>query len=306
MSEMEKKYLDILAKVLKEGKPHSDRTGTGTIRLFSHAETYDLTTGKFPLITTKKMNLRLVAEELIWMLAGSTDEKGLAEKKVNIWAGNASKEECAKFGRAEGDLGPIYGHQWRNYGASMKTQADQADSYSAEKLRWVNRAYNNDGHDQIKSLVEGIQKNPDSRRLIVNAWNPAEANLVNPPPCHSFFHVQIESGKVNLLLYQRSSDLFLGVPFNLAFYSLLTQLLAMVTNLEVGTFSHHMGDLHIYKDHIEQCNEQISREPFESPVIKINERLRGKGLQGLMDFRFEDVELIDYKSHASIKGKMSV
>jgi thymidylate synthase len=301
-----KKYLDIAAKILKEGTKHEDRTGTGTIRIFGNSTEYNLSEG-FPLVTTKKVAFRLIIEELIWFISGSTNEKKLAEKNVKIWSGNASQEECAKFGREAGDLGPgIYGATWRNYGATKREVALKDDYWSEVNQRWVNRANNDDGVDQLKELVDGIVKTPNSRRLIVVAFDPLTAKTTNPPPCHSFFHVQVNNGKINLALTQRSGDIFLGIPYNIAQMALLIHLLAMVTNNEPGAFVHQINDAHIYLNHMDQMKEQITRTPFPLPQIKINPRLKGMGMAGLLDFKASDIELIGYQHHAEIKGKMSV
>lgn len=312
---MEKNYLAELERILNQGTEHDDRTGTGTIRVFGSMIRYDLSNNKIPLLTTKKMAIRVFCEELIWMLSGSTDNSVLQSKKVHIWDGNSSKSECAKFGREENDLGPIYGHQWRNYGAKRKDleqvrletiQGGCKDYYSEQNKRYVNKAYLDNGFDQIKNLIEMIQNQPNSRRIIVNAFHPTDALITNPPPCHSFFQVQVSNNKLNLLLLQRSGDFFLGVPANIFSYSLLTHLLAKVCGLEAGEFVHQVVDAHIYKDHIDQCQEQISRIPFDTPKIKINDRLANKGFLGLLDFKYEDIEIIGYQSHPAIKGKMSV
>lgn len=303
---MEKEYIKLLKHVLTHGKKHNDRTNTGTLRVFGVMTKYDLSKG-FPLLTTKKMNLRLIAEELIWMLSGSTNNHDLQKKNVHIWDGNSSFEECLKFNREEGDLGPIYGHQWRNFNASRKKEPLENDYYSANNLRYVNKAFNDDGIDQIKNIIEQIKNNPNSRRIIVNSWNPSEVNEVNPPPCHSFFQIMIEDNKINLALTQRSCDLFLGCPFNIAFYSLIIHLLAKVCNLEVGTFTHFIGDAHIYLDHIKQCEEQVNRTIYKTPQITISDKLKGQGLIGLLDFNFKDhIQLHNYSSHPALKGKMSV
>ena len=188
----------------------------------------------------------------------------------------------------------------------MKRLSVYQDHYSQESKRWVNKEYLDDGHDQIKELVETILKNPDSRRIIVCGWNATEKSLVNPPPCHHTFQVSVMDGTLHLLLMQRSGDLFLGVPTNIMFYSLLMHVLAKVCNLKVGVFSHMIADAHIYLDHIDQMNEQINREPFELPTIQIHDRLSGTGFDGLMDFKYEDIILSNYKSHPPLKGKMSV
>lgn len=310
----DKVYLDIAKDILENGLLHKDRTGTGTKRIFGVLSKYDLNEG-FPMLTTRKLSLRIAAEELRWMLAGSTNVADLQEKNIKIWDGNGSAEECAKFGRIPGDLGPIYGHQWRNFNATkrpaleidiMKTRDMYKDNYSQDNKRWVNKEYWDDGHDQIKELIETIQKNPDSRRMIVCGWNAMEKALVNPPPCHHTFQVSVMDGTLHLLLMQRSGDLFLGIPTNIMFYSLLMHVLAKVSNLKVGVFSHMIADAHIYLDHIEQMTEQVSRKPYELPTISINDRLAGKGFDGLMDFKYEDVVLTGYVSHPPLKGKMSV
>jgi len=299
-------YLRLLKRILKEGASSGDRTGTGTYKVFGHQNVLDVSTDKLPLLTTKKTNFRFIAEELVWFLQGSTNVKHLQEKNVPIWNGNGSAEECAKFGREEGDMGPIYGHQWRNFGATLRVEALKEDMWSEEHLRWVNRSYNDDGLDQIKKLVEEIQSNPNSRRHIVCAWHPKESGIVNPPPCHSLFQVQVDNGVINLLLWQRSSDVFLAKNYNEIGYILLLKLLAMVTNLKAGKFIHQIGDAHLYSDHIEQAKLQITRTPMEYPTLKINERLRGTGFEGLVSIKYEDFELKDYKAHKHIKAKMSV
>lgn len=313
-NKVDKTYLEIAKTILETGSVHSDRTGTGTKRIFGVLSKYDLEEG-FPILTTRKLSLRIAAEELRWMLSGSTNVEHLQEKNIKIWDGNGSAEECKKFGRIPGDLGPIYGHQWRNFNSSKRSPEEIAnmkrldiykDHFSEDNKRWVNKEYLDDGHDQIKELIETIQKNPDSRRMLVCGWNAIEKSLVNPPPCHHTFQVSVMDGKIHLLLMQRSGDLFLGIPTNIMFYSLLMHVLATVCDLKVGTFSHMIADAHIYMDHLDQMKEQITREPFPLPQISINSRLAGKGFDGLMDFKFEDITLTGYQSHAPLKGKMSV
>lgn len=299
-------YLEIIKKVLNEGSEHDDRTGTGTYRVFGANASYDLSQGNLPVVTARKMAPRLAIEELIWMKSGSTNNKLLQDKNVHIWDGNSSKEECAKFGREENDLGPIYGHQMRNYNASKREVPLKEDYWSETNKRWVNRAYNDDGFDQIKNMFDLIKKSPGSRRIIVNSFHPVEATQVNPPPCHSLFMVEVIEGKINLLLLQRSGDLFLGVGMNILYYSILTCLIAKLTGYEAGQFVHQIVDAHIYKDHLDQCKELISREPYDSPQIKINDRLSGKGLDGLLDLKVSDIEILNYKFHPPLKGKMSV
>lgn len=302
----EQQYLNILNKILKEGKFHKDRTGTGTYRIWGSQMFYSLENNKIPILTTKKVVPRLIIEELLWFLSGSTDVKKLQDKNVKIWNGNGSKEECAKFNREEGDLGPIYGHQWRNFGASSKEKPLDKDYWSENNLRWVNRAYNDDGEDQLKYIIDTINNNPDSRRILLSGWHPKEQSKVNPPPCHTFYQFQVEEGKLNGSLYMRSSDTFLGLNFNLSSLAIWTCLLAKVTNLEPGNIFITTGDTHLYSDHVDQAKLQISREPYPFPSLHINDRLKGRGLEGILDAKLEDFEIRDYKSHGSIKAKMSV
>lgn len=303
---MEKQYLDALKNILDNGTVHNDRTGTGTIRLFSQVFRFDLSKGEFPIFTTRKLSLRLTLEELFWMLSGSTNNEVLKNKNVNIWTANSTKEECEKFKRKENDLGPIYGHQWRNFNASLRDTPLDNDYWSERNKRWVNRSYNDDGFDQIKNIVNQIETNPNSRRIIVNSFHPIESSLVNPPPCHSFFQIQVNSNKINLYLLQRSGDFFLGVPQNIQFYSLLTILLAKITGYSPGEFVHNIVDSHIYTNHIDQCKELIKRDPFPLPKLEINNRLNRSGFNGLLDLNINDFNLINYKSHPALKGKMSV
>ena len=302
----EYQYLDLLNKILKQGTPHSDRTGTGTIRLWGERLEFDLSNGKIPLYTTKKVSSRLIIEELMWFLKGATDVKKLQEKNVKIWNGNGSKEECEKLGRAEGDLGPIYGHQWRNFGATKKDEPLKEDYWSDQNKRWVNRAYNDDGKDQIKYIIDTINNNPDSRRILFSGWNPQEADKVNPPPCHTFYLFQVEGDKLNSMLVNRSSDKLLGSPYNIASLAILTHLIAHVTNLKANKIVFNTADTHLYKDHLEQAQLQIKRTPFPFPTFEINKKLKGKGFNALVDAKVDDFKILNYKSHASIKAKMSV
>lgn len=302
----EKQYLKILEDLVNLGVKSGDRTGTGTYKLWGQSMEFSLENNTLPMLTTKKVPFRLIVEELIWFLQGSTDVKKLQEKNVKIWDGNGSKEECAKFGREEGDLGPIYGHQWRNFNATKREIKLDKDYYSEENQRWVNRAYNDDGVDQIKYVLDQIKNNPDSRRIIFSGWHAQEALLVNPPPCHTFYQFQVSEGKLNSLLTQRSGDFFLGVAFNLTSLSLLTHLFAKLTGLKAGKVCHFIGDCHLYSDHVEQAKEQLKREPFAFPQVEVSERLLNKGLEGLKDLDLKDFSLKNYKSHKSIKAKMSV
>ncbi|HTJ81878.1 MAG TPA: thymidylate synthase, partial [Polyangiaceae bacterium] len=221
-------YLDLLQRILDEGVPREDRTGTGTLSVFGHQMRFDLGAG-FPLLTTKKLHLTSIIHELLWFLSGSTDVRPLQEKGVRIWNEWATAEQTARFGRREGDLGPVYGHQWRNFGATPRPDG----------------TFEADGVDQIAALVETLKRNPSSRRLIVTGWNPKEADQVALPPCHTLFQLYVARGKLSCQLYQRSADVFLGVPFNIASYALLTMMLAQVSGLAPGDFVHTFGDAHL-------------------------------------------------------------
>lgn len=263
-----KQYLDLLNRVLQEGTMKEDRTGTGTISVFGHQMRFNMQEG-FPLLTTKKLHLKSIIHELLWFLSGSTNVKYLQENGVRIW--NEWADE-------NGELGPVYGHQWRS---------------------WPD--YNGGTIDQISNVVEMIKKNPDSRRLIVSAWNVAEVDRMALPPCHSLFQFYVANGKLSLQLYQRSADIFLGVPFNIASYALLLQMMAQVTDLECGDFIHTLGDAHIYKNHLEQVSLQLEREPKKLPIMKIN-----PDKKGIFDFVYEDFTLEGYDPHPHIAGKVSV
>ena len=277
-------YLELLQHILDHGKPRQDRTGTGTIGVFGHQMRFDMRDG-FPLLTTKKCHLRSIIIELLWFLAGETRVEPLQEARVRIWNEWATAEECGKFGREAGDLGPIYGHQWRNFGAT----------------KGADGTYQNDGVDQIARLVEGLKNNPWSRRHLVTGWNPQEANQVTLPPCHTLFQFHVQDGYLNCQLYQRSADVFLGVPFNIASYSLLTMMLAQVTGLKPGEFVHTFGDAHLYNNHLEQARLQLTREPRKRPTMWINPEVKD-----IFDFKYEDFRLEDYDPHPHIKAEVSV
>ena len=277
-------YLDLLDRVLEHGNPREDRTGTGTIGVFGHQMRFDLSE-RFPLLTTKKLHLRSIIHELLWFLSGDTHVAALQEKKVRIWNDWATAEQTARFGRQEGDLGPVYGHQWRNFGATVLSDG----------------GYDSDGVDQIQGVLDAIQNNPWSRRIIVTGWNPKEANQVALPPCHTLFQFYVADGRLSCQLYQRSADIFLGVPFNIASYSLLTVMIAQVCGLKPGEFIHTMGDAHLYNDHLEQARLQLSREPREGPTMNLNPEVTS-----LFDFKFEDFTLSEYDPHPHIKAKVSV
>ena len=263
-----KQYLDLLQHVLDHGILKEDRTGTGTHSVFGYQMRFDLQNG-FPLLTTKKLHLKSIIHELLWFLKGDTNVKYLQANGVRIW--NEWADE-------NGDLGHIYGYQWRSW-----------PDYDG-------------GHiDQIKEAIDTIQNNHDSRRIIVSAWNVADLPQMNLPPCHAFFQFYVANGKLSLQLYQRSADIFLGVPFNIASYALLLMMVAQVTGLEAGDFVHTLGDAHIYNNHIEQVREQLSREPRALPTMKLNPNVKS-----IFDFKYEDFELTDYNPHPHIAGKVAV
>lgn len=280
----EQGYLDLLNYVKNFGTQKGDRTGTGTISHFGTQIRFDLTDG-FPLLTTKKVHFKSVVYELLWFLKGDTHVKYLQENGVRIWNEWATAEQTARFGREAGNLGPIYGHQWRNYGASQDAQG----------------FYRKDGIDQISQVIEQIKINPNSRRLIVSGWNPAEADQVALPPCHTLFQFFVANNQLSCQLYQRSADLFLGVPFNIASYALLTMMIAQVTKLDVGEFIWTAGDCHIYNNHLSQVNEQLSRSLYELPQLRLNPQI-----DNIFDFTFDDIQLINYQCHSTIKAKVSV
>jgi thymidylate synthase len=277
-------YLDLLDKVLNEGAVRKDRTGTGTVGVFGHQMRFDLADG-FPLLTTKKLHLRSILHELLWFLSGSTHVAPLQQAGVRIWNEWATAEQTARFGRQEGDLGPVYGHQWRNFGATLKPDG----------------TYESDGVDQIERLVQTIRSNPNSRRLIVTGWNPKESDQVALPPCHTLFQFYVQDGRLSCQLYQRSADIFLGVPFNIASYSLLMMMIAQVCGLKAGEFVHTLGDAHLYSDHLEQARLQLSRDPMERPSLRIE-----PSITELADFRFEHFELSNYAPHPHIRAKVSI
>jgi thymidylate synthase len=263
-----KQYLDLMRHVRDHGTRKEDRTGTGTVSVFGYQMRFDLSEG-FPVVTTKKLHLRSIIHELLWFLKGDTNIKYLKDNGVSIW------DEWAD---EEGNLGPVYGYQWR--------------SWPTPDGRHI---------DQISQVVDQIKNNPDSRRIIVSAWNVAEIENMALPPCHAFFQFYVADGKLSCQLYQRSADIFLGVPFNIASYALLTMMMAQVTGLQPGEFIHTLGDAHLYLNHLEQADLQLSREPFPLPVMKINPEVKD-----IFDFKFEDFELVGYQSHPHIKGAVAV
>lgn len=263
-----KPYLDLLQRILEEGNTKNDRTGTGTKSVFGHQMRFDLSQG-FPLLTTKKLHLKSIIHELLWFLRGDTNVKYLQEHGVRIWN---------EWADADGELGPVYGHQWRS---------------------WPD--YNGGHIDQIQQVIDQIRNTPDSRRMIVSAWNVAEVNNMALPPCHLLFQFYVADGKLSLQLYQRSADTFLGVPFNIASYALLTMMMAQVCNLQPGEFIHTTGDTHLYLNHLEQAQLQLTRTPRALPQMRIN-----PAVKDLFSFKFEDFLLEDYDPYPHIPATVSV
>jgi len=263
-----KQYLELLDHVLKNGVEKHDRTGTGTISVFGYQMRFNLEEG-FPVLTTKKLHLKSIIHELLWFISGDTNIKYLNDNGVRIWNEWADKD---------GNLGPVYGYQWRSWSAS-----------DGKKI------------DQLADVIENIKKSPDSRRLLVSAWNVGEIQKMALPPCHVIFQFYVAGGRLSCQLYQRSCDIFLGIPFNIASYSLLTMMVAQVTGLKPGEFIHTLGDAHIYLNHIEQVKLQLTREPYPLPRMEINPSVRD-----IPDFRFDDFKLTDYVAHPGIKGDISV
>ncbi|MBV9904078.1 MAG: thymidylate synthase [Alphaproteobacteria bacterium] len=263
-----RQYHDLMELVLKKGVEKRDRTGTGTLSVFGHQSRYDLADG-FPMMTTKKLFKKAIILELLWFLRGDTNVRWLQDQGVTIW------DEWAD---ANGELGPVYGHQWRSWPAP-------------------------DGGtiDQIANLVRDLKTNPDSRRLIVTAWNPADVPKMALPPCHCLFQFYVANGKLSCQLYQRSADIFLGVPFNIASYALLTLMLAQVTGLKPGEFIHTLGDAHLYLNHLDQAREQLTRKPYPLPTMRLN-----PAVKDIFDFKFEDFTLENYQAHPAIKAEVAV
>ena len=283
-SKNEQAYLDLLQHVMTNGTEKGDRTGTGTLSHFGAQLRFDLADG-FPLLTTKKVHFKSIVYELFWFLSGSTHVDYLQQNNVRIWNEWATADQTARFNRPAGDLGPIYGHQWRNYGATKREDG----------------SYENDGVDQITQVIEQIKNNPNSRRLIVSGWNPKEADQVALPPCHTLFQFFVADNKLSCQLYQRSADLFLGVPFNIASYALLTHMVAQVCGLEVGEFVWTGGDCHIYQNHREQVELQLTRSLYELPTLTLN-----PDIKDIFAFTFDDISVEGYESHPAIKAKVAV
>jgi thymidylate synthase len=290
-------YLNLIREILENGVDKSDRTGTGTRSIFGYQMRFDLSKG-FPLVTTKELHLKSIIHELIWFIKGDTNIKYLAENKVRIWddwpfakykkseeyQGETVREFTDKilvneaFAQKWGDLGPVYGRQWRNWRGIDSTVVDQ-----------------------IKELMHSLKHNPDSRRHLVSAWNPAEVNQMALPPCHCLFQFYVANNKLSCQLYQRSADVFLGVPFNIASYALLTHMVAEVLDMEVGHFVHTLGDAHIYHNHFEQCDLQLTREPYPLPKLSFKRKINS-----LEDFTFDDIAIENYQYHPKIKGDVAV
>ena len=296
-----RQYLDLLETILEKGMEKKDRTGTGTISRFGHQMRFDLSEG-FPIVTTKKLHLKSIIYELLWFLAGDTNLRYLAKNGVHIWddwpyrryqnssdfGGETVREFSQKvaeddvFAKKWGELGPVYGKQWRDFSG-------------IDQIQWV--------VNEIKYLQEN-KESPNGRRLIVSAWNPPEVEEMAKaglPPCHTLFQFYVADGKLSCQLYQRSADVFLGVPFNIASYALLTMMIAQVTGLQPGDFVHSFGDVHIYSNHIDQVKLQLTREPYPLPAMKINPEVNN-----IFDFKYEDFELVNYQAHPHIKGKVAV
>lgn len=279
-----KQYLELLQHILDKGQDKSDRTGTGTRSVFGYQMRFDLADG-FPLLTTKKVHMKSITHELLWFIKGDTHVKYLQDNKVTIWDEWATAEQTARFGRQEGDLGPVYGHQWRNFGATK----NEDGSYQA------------DGFDQLAWLINEIKTNPDSRRLIISGWNPNEASQVALPPCHTLFQFYVANDKLSCQLYQRSADVFLGVPFNIASYALFTHMIAQMCGLDVGEFVWTGGDTHLYHNHFEQAKLQLTREPLPLCQLKLNPEIKD-----IFAFGFDDISIENYQSHERIKADVAV
>jgi thymidylate synthase len=282
-----KQYHDLLRSILQKGKQHFDRTGVGTISHFGYQTRFNLQEG-FPIVTTKRVPFRWICEELFWFLSGDTNEANLRAKGVDIWKEWADEEHTRRFGREPGDLGPVYGYLWRSFGGHYPER---------------------DGVDQIARLIHNIEKNPNSRRLIVTGWDPRQSEIVDLPPCHTLFQFKVEEDAklIHCQLYQRSADAFLGVPFNISSYALLTHAVAHVCGLRAGEFIYTLGDYHIYKNHLKQVEKLLSREPLPLPRLEIKDENNNlRGLEGLLSMRYEHLNLVGYKSHSKIKAPVAV
>lgn len=335
-----REYLNLLKHVLSTGEIRENRTGVDTIGVFGYQARFNLREG-FPLLTTKKMFTRGIVAELLWFLSGDTNVKTLQDHGVHIWDEWATSEQCARFGRSAGDLGPIYGYTWRSFGGDYEnrrtewmnairwdfnggsgfalTEQAMLEMSDADLMRLAKEAIRNRamedeaigksaspsknskiGVDQIAKVVAEIKANPNSRRLIVSAWDPEEADRVSIPPCHTLFQFYVQKGRLSCHLYQRSADSFLGVPFNIASYALLTHMVAHVTGLEVGDFIHTFGDLHVYSNHMDQVREQLTRDPFPLPTLHLD-----PDVTDIFSFRPEHIQIEGYRSHPAIRADVA-
>lgn len=284
----EQHYLDLIQKIIANGVERSDRTGVGTRSIFGAQMRFDLR-NSFPLLTTKRVFWRAVVEELLWFIHGQTDAKILQEKNIHIWDGNSNREfldKCGFSDREEGDLGPVYGFQWRHFGAKYRNCRD---------------TYKDEGVDQLQQVIDTIRNNPNDRRIIMSAWNPVDIPQMALPPCHCLAQFFVANGELSCQLYQRSADMGLGVPFNIASYALLTYMIAHITNLRPGDFVHTLGDAHVYNNHIEALTEQLTRKPRTFPKLVIKRKLKC-----IEDFTFKDFELINYNPYPKISMEMAV
>lgn len=291
----ELQYLDLCRNIIENGESRPDRTGTGTLSIFAPPQLrFSLRDNKFPLLTTKKVFTKAIILELLWFIKGDTNNKNLQKEGVKIWDGNGSREYLDSLGltdREEGDLGPVYGFQWRHFGA------EYVDCHTD---------YTGKGYDQLSEIIHKLKTNPYDRRIIMSAWNPPDFKKMALPPCHVFcqFYVSFpenQKPQLSCILYQRSCDMGLGVPFNIASYALLTKMIAKVVDMDCGDFIHTMGDAHVYKDHVDALKEQIERTPKEFPTLQIK-----RDIKDIDDFQLDDFEIVDYNPHKSIKMKMSV
>lgn len=285
----EHQYLELISRIIAKGVKRSDRTGVGTLSIFGGQMRFDLRDNTFPLLTTKRVFWRGLAEELIWFIHGDTNAKTLQEKNIRIWDGNSTREfldKCGFTDREEGDLGPVYGFQWRHIGAEYKTCKDD---------------YTGQGIDQLNEVITRIKTNPNDRRIIMTAWNPIDIPKMALPPCHCLVQFYVANGELSCQMYQRSADMGLGVPFNIASYALLTYMIAHVTGLKPGDFVHTLGDAHVYLNHVEPLKEQLQREPRPFPKLYIKRKV-----ERIEDFVFEDFEVKDYNPHPKINMEMAV
>ncbi|XP_053675041.1 thymidylate synthase [Anopheles nili] len=285
----EEAYLQLIKDIINRGSKRLDRTGVGTLSIFGSQLRFSLRNNAMPLLTTKKVFFRGVAEELLWFIRGSTNAKELQSKGIRIWDGNSTREyldSCGFIDREEGDLGPVYGFQWRHFGAKYKTCHDD---------------YTGQGIDQLTDVINKIKNNPNDRRIIMSAWNPSDIPNMALPPCHCLAQFFVDNGELSCQMYQRSADVGLGVPFNIASYSLLTHMIAHVTGLKAGEFIHTTGDTHIYMNHVDALREQIERRPDEFPIIQFK-----RTVESIDDFDFADFQIINYNPQSAIKMQMAV